>query len=73
MSSVGTRASLEKRGAFAFFIRSPWIIVAASIAFFVIVPLGVILSFVFQDASDVWIHLSETVLSGIIMNTLWLL
>ncbi len=42
------------------------------IAGLVIVPLGIIFGSVFQPEKEIWIHLSDTVLSTLLKNTLWL-
>ncbi|VAX27895.1 Ferric iron ABC transporter, permease protein [hydrothermal vent metagenome] len=49
-----------------------WGLAAFLIAAVVIVPLGVVLSSVFSAHDDVWAHLIETTLAGILINTFWL-
>lgn len=49
-----------------------WGVAALLIATIVIVPLGVVLSSVFTPHDDVWAHLIETTLAGILINTFWL-
>ncbi len=49
-----------------------WGLAAFLIASVVIVPLGVVLSSVFSVHDDVWSHLIETTLAGILINTFWL-
>ncbi len=49
-----------------------WGLAAFAIATLVIVPLGVVLFSVFSPHDDVWTHLIETTLAGILINTFWL-
>ena len=49
-----------------------WQLVVFFVAALVLVPVGVILSSYFAPASDVWQHLVETTLLGLLVNTFWL-
>ncbi len=49
-----------------------WGLCALLIAAIVIVPLGVVLSSVLTTHDEVWTHLIETTLAGILINTFWL-
>lgn len=47
-----------------------WLLASVSVALFVLVPVGVVLSSVFRDAQGAWEHLAQTRLSEYIVNTL---
>jgi iron(III) transport system permease protein len=49
-----------------------WRLAALAIAALVTFPLLVVLSSVFAPADDVWRHLAQTILSDLLLNTLWL-
>lgn len=63
-------------GVFAFISRAAkidgWLFVAAGIAILVLVPLAVVLSSFLNPAGEIWAHLIEHVLSGLLINTFWL-
>ena len=50
-----------------------WLIGILLITLLLAIPVFTIFSFVFQDSGEVWKHLSETVLSDYISNSLWLM
>jgi iron(III) transport system permease protein len=49
-----------------------WRLAAFAIAALVTFPLVVVLSSIFAPADDVWRHLAQTVLGGLLRNTFWL-
>ncbi len=49
-----------------------WGLCALLIAAIVIVPLGVVLSSLLSTHDEIWTHLIETTLAGILINTFWL-
>ena len=49
-----------------------WAIAAGMIALFVLVPVGVVLSSLWHPAPDIWNHLADNVLPGLLVNTFWL-
>lgn len=53
-------------------LPSAWLLFTGAIAALVLVPILCVLSSVFGNSSDVWQHLSETVLGLYITNSLWL-
>ncbi|MEC4678802.1 MAG: iron ABC transporter permease, partial [Nitrospirota bacterium] len=61
MNKTSPRLSIDRWGLAAFLIAA-----------LVIVPLGVVLSSVFSAHDEVWAHLIETTLPGILINTFWL-
>ena len=61
-----------------FFILHPsalpfgWRLIPFLVATLVLIPVGVVVSSFFAPASDVWRHLVETTLAGLLVNTFWL-
>ena len=51
----------------------PWKLGSALIAGLVLAPLMVIFFFIFSPSDEVWIHLVDTVLLELLVNTFWLL
>lgn len=51
---------------------SGWQLFVFFIAVLVLIPIGVIISSYFSPANDVWQHLVETTLPGLLVNTFWL-
>ncbi|CAG36124.1 ABC transporter permease [Desulfotalea psychrophila] len=49
-----------------------WQISAITLAGLVVIPIGVIFCSVFQAEQEIWRHLSETVLTSLLLNTFWL-
>lgn len=58
-----------------FFLKrkeSIWRLIPFFVAALIFIPIAVILSSFFMPANEVWQHLVETTLSGLLINTLWL-
>jgi iron(III) transport system permease protein len=53
-------------------LAAGWRLAAFGIALLVIIPLAVVFSAFFAPAGDVWRHLWDNVLSGLLANTFWL-
>lgn len=53
-------------------VKSPSVFIVGVVVFLVVMPIGVIFSSFFQDASKIWAHFFETILGEILMNTFWL-
>ncbi len=51
---------------------SGWRLIPFLVAALVLIPIGTVLSSFFAPASDIWQHLVETTLPGLLLNTLWL-
>lgn len=73
------RDKLEAPGwIFSSFILHPsalpfgWRLIPFLVATLVLIPVGVVVSSFFAPASDVWRHLVETTLAGLLINTFWL-
>lgn len=49
-----------------------WQCIAFVIAGLVAIPIGVLLSSVFQPERDIWNHLADTLLGSLVLNTFWL-
>ena len=49
-----------------------WHLIPAFVAVLVLVPIGTVISSFFAPATDVWQHLIETTLPGLLINTFWL-
>jgi iron(III) transport system permease protein len=49
-----------------------WQLVVYLIAAVVLIPVGVVISSMFSPAGDIWQHLLETTLPGLLINTFWL-
>ena len=49
-----------------------WRLIPAFVAVLVLVPIGTVISSFFAPATDVWQHLIETTLPGLLINTFWL-
>ncbi|MDP1557779.1 MAG: iron ABC transporter permease [Nitrosomonas sp.] len=49
-----------------------WRWIVFFVAALVLIPIGVIISSFFSPASDIWQHLVETTLPGLLINTFWL-
>ncbi len=59
----------------AFFpkVLQGWTIFVTLIALLIATPIIFVLSSIFSDAGEIWTHLAATVLSGYILNSLWLM
>ena len=59
----------------AFFpkVLQGWTIFVTLIALLIATPIIFVLSSIFSDAGEIWTHLATTVLSGYILNSLWLM
>ena len=51
---------------------SGWRLIPFLGAALVLIPIGTVLSSFFAPASDIWQHLVETTLPGLLVNTFWL-
>ncbi len=51
---------------------SGWCLIPFLVAALVLIPIGTVLSSFFDPASDIWQHLVETTLPGLLINTFWL-
>ena len=51
---------------------SAWRWIPLAVATLVLIPVGVVVSSFFAPASDIWRHLVETTLTGLLLNTFWL-
>ncbi len=49
-----------------------WRLVAFFVAALVLIPIGVVFSSFFSPETDIWLHLVETTLLGLLINTFWL-
>ena len=49
-----------------------WQVIVFFVAAVVLIPVGVVISSLFSPASDIWQHLVETTLPGLLNNTFWL-
>ncbi len=49
-----------------------WQLIVFFVAAVVLIPVGVVISSLFSPASDIWQHLVETTLPGLLNNTFWL-
>ncbi|MBI2312468.1 MAG: iron ABC transporter permease [Betaproteobacteria bacterium] len=49
-----------------------WRLVPFAMAAVVLIPVGIVLSSFLNPATDIWQHLVETVLAGLLVNTFWL-
>ncbi len=52
--------------------KSIWRLIPFFVAALIFIPIAVILSSFFMPANEVWQHLVETTLSGLLINTFWL-
>jgi len=62
----------KPRGLFFRISLDRWTLATFFVAALVMMPLGVVLSSLFQPEDEVWAHLLETVLAEVLFNTLWL-
>ncbi len=51
---------------------SGWRLIPFLVAALVLIPIGTVLSSFFAPANDIWQHLVETTLPGLLLNTFWL-
>ena len=56
----------------AYRTSSGWRLFPFLVAALVLIPVGTVLSSFFAPASDIWQHLVETTLAGLLINTFWL-
>ncbi len=49
-----------------------WRLLVFFVAILVLIPIGVVLASFFSPTSDIWLHLVETTLPGLLVNTFWL-
>ncbi len=49
-----------------------WRLVAFFVAVLVLIPIGIVFSSFFSPETDIWQHLVETTLPGLLVNTFWL-
>ncbi|OGS99724.1 MAG: ABC transporter permease [Gallionellales bacterium RIFCSPLOWO2_12_FULL_59_22] len=59
-------------GAFARFRPDGWRLIAFGVAVLVVVPLLVVFSSLLSPEEEIWAHLAEHVLPGLLLNTFWL-
>ena len=68
----GTKNGFLSASNSAYRASNGWRLIPFLIAAVVLVPVGTVISSLFVPAGDVWQHLVETTLAGLLVNTFWL-
>ncbi|PLX99897.1 MAG: ABC transporter permease, partial [Desulfuromonas sp.] len=76
MSTQTDNTTAPTKGAVPFFLKRQfydgWRLVTLVVATLVVIPLSVVLLSWLIPATDIWTHLSQTLLADLLTNTLWL-
>lgn len=68
----GTKNGVLNASSSAYRASNGWRLIPFLVAAVVLVPVGTVISSLFVPAGDVWQHLVETTLAGLLVNTFWL-
>ncbi|BCT67169.1 hypothetical protein NNRS527_00747 [Nitrosospira sp. NRS527] len=68
----GTKNGFLSASSSAYRTSNGWRLIPFLVAAMVLVPVGTVISSLFVPAGDVWQHLVETTLAGLLVNTFWL-
>ena len=68
----GTKNGFSSASSSAYRVSHGWRLIPFLVAAVVLVPVGTVISSLFVPAGDVWQHLVETTLAGLLVNTFWL-
>ncbi|SCX44246.1 iron(III) transport system permease protein [Nitrosospira sp. Nsp1] len=68
----GTKNGFLSASSSAYRTSNGWRLIPLLVAAVVLVPVGTVISSLFVPAGDVWQHLVETTLAGLLVNTFWL-
>ncbi|MEO5654706.1 MAG: iron ABC transporter permease [Nitrosospira sp.] len=68
----GTKNGFLSASNSAYRASNGWRLIPFLVAAVVLVPVGTVISSLFVPAGDVWQHLVETTLAGLLVNTFWL-